>query len=112
MLVCDGLKGLPDAVSAVWEKTIVFHVAQLVDAKQVDAAVAVSRGWSWTTAVTPPALRRRGGTRSIHFLGVVAGSGSASPKDLAPTTFGKPRRMHPIGQIRLSLPGWMVCRPI
>jgi transposase-like protein len=23
MLVCDGLKGLPDAVSAVWEKTIV-----------------------------------------------------------------------------------------
>ena len=22
MLVCDGLKGLPDAVSAVWEKTI------------------------------------------------------------------------------------------
>ena len=23
MVVCDGLKGLPDAVSAVWEKTIV-----------------------------------------------------------------------------------------
>ena len=23
MLVCDGLKGLPDAVSTVWEKTIV-----------------------------------------------------------------------------------------
>ena len=23
MLVCDGLKGLPDAVNAVWEKTIV-----------------------------------------------------------------------------------------
>ena len=23
MLVCDGLKGLPDAVGAVWEKTIV-----------------------------------------------------------------------------------------
>src|ERR1700676_4091467 len=23
MLVCDGVKGLPDAVSAVWEKTIV-----------------------------------------------------------------------------------------
>ena len=23
MLVCDGLKGLPDAVSNVWEKTIV-----------------------------------------------------------------------------------------
>jgi putative transposase len=23
MLVCDGLKGLPDAISAVWEKTIV-----------------------------------------------------------------------------------------
>ena len=23
MLVCDGLKGLPDAVSAVWEKTVV-----------------------------------------------------------------------------------------
>jgi putative transposase len=23
LLVCDGLKGLPDAVSAVWEKTIV-----------------------------------------------------------------------------------------
>jgi len=22
MLVCDGLKGLPDSVSAVWEKTI------------------------------------------------------------------------------------------
>jgi len=22
-VVCDGLKGLPDAVSAVWEKTIV-----------------------------------------------------------------------------------------
>ena len=22
MLVCDGLKGLPDAVSNVWEKTI------------------------------------------------------------------------------------------
>src|SRR5258707_9016229 len=32
MLVCDGLKGLPDAVSAVWEKTIVqtciVHYAQ------------------------------------------------------------------------------------
>jgi Transposase, Mutator family len=26
MLVCDGLKGLPDAVSAVWEKAIVKHV--------------------------------------------------------------------------------------
>ena len=23
MLVCDGLKGLPDAVGAVWEKTVV-----------------------------------------------------------------------------------------
>ena len=23
MLVCDGLKGLPDAVSTVWDKTIV-----------------------------------------------------------------------------------------
>ena len=23
MLVCDGLKGLPDAVNTVWEKTIV-----------------------------------------------------------------------------------------
>jgi hypothetical protein len=23
MVVCDGLKGLPDAVNAVWEKTIV-----------------------------------------------------------------------------------------
>jgi putative transposase len=23
LLVCDGLKGLPDAVSTVWEKTIV-----------------------------------------------------------------------------------------
>jgi putative transposase len=33
MLVCDGLKGLPDAVSAVWEKTIVqtciVHYADL-----------------------------------------------------------------------------------
>jgi transposase-like protein len=33
MVVCDGLKGLPDAVSAVWEKTIVqaciVHYADL-----------------------------------------------------------------------------------
>ncbi len=33
MLVCDGLKGLPDAVSTVWEKTIVqtciVHYADL-----------------------------------------------------------------------------------
>jgi transposase-like protein len=33
MVVCDGLKGLPDAVNAVWEKTIVqtciVHYADL-----------------------------------------------------------------------------------
>jgi hypothetical protein len=59
----------------------------------------------------PPALPPRGGTRSIHFPGAVAGSGSASPKDPASATFGKSPRMHPTGQIRLSLFGWLACRP-
>jgi hypothetical protein len=47
MLVCDGLKGLPDAVSAVWEKTIVqtciVHYPDTV-VMPIPAVVALASG--------------------------------------------------------------------
>jgi transposase-like protein len=39
MLVCDGLRGLPDAVSAVWEKTIV-QTWRLIHSGRLDACPA------------------------------------------------------------------------
>jgi putative transposase len=52
MLVCDGLKGLPDAVSAVWEKTIVQ--ACIVHLLRNSFKYASKRDWAEVaTAVTP-----------------------------------------------------------
>jgi putative transposase len=44
MLVCDGLKGLPDAVSAVWEKTIVQTC--IVHLLRNSFKYASRRGWA------------------------------------------------------------------
>ena len=44
MLVCDGLKGLPDAANAVWEKTIV----------QTYIYTAVSEAAAWTRSPSSP----------------------------------------------------------
>ena len=41
MVVCDGLKGLPDAVGAVWEKAIV----QTCIVHCPDTVVMPIRGW-------------------------------------------------------------------
>ena len=68
MVVCDGLKGLPDAVNAVWEKTIVqtcivhllrnsFKYASKKDWAQIAKDQTSSRS-------TPPRLNPRRSTGS------------------------------------------------
>lgn len=53
MLACDGLKGLPDAVSAVWEKTIV----QTCIVHYPDTAVMpIPAGWCWRAGVPGPGI--------------------------------------------------------
>ena len=74
MVVCDGLKGLPDAVNAVWEKTIVqtcivhllrnsFKYASkkdwgqiAKDLKPVYTAASATRSGAWTGHEPPPPI--------------------------------------------------------
>jgi transposase-like protein len=53
LLVCDGLKGLPDAVSTVREKTIVqtciVHYPDIV-------VMPILGRWRWLTGVSGPAV--------------------------------------------------------
>ena len=61
MLVCDGLKGLPDGVNAVWEKTIVQTC--IVHLLRNSFKYASKRDWAQIPC-TPPRPRRKRSTGS------------------------------------------------
>ena len=56
MLVCDGLKGLPDAVNAVWEKTIVQTC--IVHLLRNSFKYASKRDWGVIAKTSSPSTRQ------------------------------------------------------
>ena len=72
MLVCDGLKGLPDAVSTVWEKTIVQTC--IVHLLRNSFKYASKRDWAQIAkdlqaGVTPPRPNPEALDRFAEFSG-------------------------------------------
>jgi hypothetical protein len=72
MLVCDGLKGLPDAVNTCWDKTIVqtcvVHYPEVV-IMPMPAAPALVRGGGrgcWIGIITALRGRRAAGRRACN----------------------------------------------
>ena len=82
MLVCDGLKGLPDAVGAVWEKTIVQTC--IVHLLRNSFRYASKRDWAQIAKYLKPVYTAASEAEALDRFADFSGSG----RNTTPRSYG------------------------
>ena len=79
MVVCDGLKGLPDAVAAVWEKTIVQTC--IVHLLRNSFKYASKKDWGAIAKDLKPVYQAASEAEALDLFAEFSGRGRTLPGD-------------------------------